>query len=264
MLALKLGPRVATLQAGGAAAFIAVASLLGGSSASVVVFVLALNWAPALLLAAILLMTRSLVLAMQVSLIIAVALMLAFYAVVGDPVALWLQALDLFIEVWREAGQDSQAAAVSEQKELIALYATPLFAVGAWVIQAGSLVIGYVLYRHLPDETADFGRFRDMNFGRVLAVSLAVISVAGTLLNVIWLLGVAFLLLAAFWLQGIAIGHWLHANKLMHVSGLVAMYVLTFLFAPYFAQYLVPALAVIGYVDAWFGFRRKIAAKRQG
>ena len=260
MLALKLGPRVATLQAGAAAAFIAVASLIGGSPASMVVFVLALNWAPALLLAAILLMTRSLVLAMQVSLIIAITLMLAFYAIVSDAQALWLEALDLFIEVWRDAGQDNLAAAVSQQKELIALYATPFFVVAAWIIQAGSLVLGYLLYRQLPDETMDFGRFRDVNFGRVLAVSLAVISVAGTLLNVIWLLGTAFLLLAAFWLQGIAIGHWLHANKLMHVSGVVAMYVLTLLFA----QYLVPALAVIGYIDAWFGFRRKFAAKRQG
>ena len=260
MLALKLGARVATLQAGAAAAFIAVASLIGGSPASMVVFVLALNWAPALLLAAILLMTRSLVLAMQVSLIIAITLMLAFYAIVSDAQALWLEALDLFIEVWRDAGQENLAAAVSQQKELIALYATPFFVVAAWIIQAGSLVLGYLLYRQLPDETMDFGRFRDVNFGRVLAVSLAVISVAGTLLNVIWLLGTAFLLLAAFWLQGIAIGHWLHANKLMHVSGVVAMYVLTLLFA----QYLVPALAVIGYIDAWFGFRRKFAAKRQG
>ena len=86
------------------------------------------------------------------------------------------------------------------------------------------------------------------------------ISVAGTLLNVIWLQGIAFVLLAAFWLQGIAIGHWLHGEKLMHVSGIIAMYVLMLLFA----RFVLPALAVIGYIDAWFGFRRRLAAKKEG
>ena len=260
MLALKLGARVATLQAGAAAAFIAVASLIGGSSAGIVVFLLALNWAPAMLLAAVLLMTRSLVLTAQVSVIVAITMMLAFYAIVTDVEGLWLELIDLLMQVWRDAGQDNLAAAVEQQKAIIAQYATPFSVAAAWMVQAGSLVLGYLLYRQLPEETIDFGRFRDLNFGRVLAVSLAVISVAGTLLNVIWLQGIAFVLLAAFWLQGVAIGHWLHAEKLMRVSGVVAMYVLMLLFA----RFVIPALAVIGYIDAWFGFRRRIAAKRQG
>ena len=101
--------------------------------------------------------------------------MALFYAVVPDVDALWLEWLDFLIEVWRDAGQGNLAAAVEQQKAIIAQYATPFFVAAAWMVQAGSLMLGYVLYKRLPNETDNFGRFRDLNFGRVLAVSLAVI-----------------------------------------------------------------------------------------
>ena len=41
------------------------------------------------------------------------------------------------------------------------------------------LLLGYAAYRTLPGEIADYGRFRNLNFGRVLASILAVTSILG-------------------------------------------------------------------------------------
>ncbi len=257
LLVLGVGMRGALLQAAVAAAFVAVASLIGSSPAGTVLAALAINWMPALVLAVILVFTRSLVLTLQLSVIIAVAAMTLFYVAIGNTTEFWLRILDIMIEVWREVGQDNLADMIEPQKAAIAEYATPFVVAASWMIQVGSLVLGHQLYKQLPSETANYGRFQDLDFGRVIALTLAVTSVIAALLQVAWLQSVAFVMFAAFWLQGVAIAHWLHAAKLLHMFGIVALYVLM-LVAAWIS---LPTLAVIGYVDAWFGFRRKYAAR---
>ena len=62
------------------------------------------------------------------------------------------------------------------------------------------------------------------------------------------------LLFAVFWLQGAAIVHWLHAGGYVPAAVIIAAYALTLvLFA-----YLFPALAVLGYTDAWFRYRHRV------
>ena len=68
----------------------------------------------------------------------------------------------------------------------------------------------------------------------------------------VWLQNVAFVLFAIFWLQGLAIVHWLHGRQLLPTFGVVAVYVLL----PFLNVIMLMGLAVTGYIDAWFGFRR--------
>jgi hypothetical protein len=68
-----------------------------------------------------------------------------------------------------------------------------------------------------------------------------------------WLSGVAFIVFVMFMMQGLAIVHWLHGEGILPIVAVVAVYLLM----PFLQVLLVMVLAVIGYTDAWIGFRRR-------
>jgi hypothetical protein len=115
------------------------------------------------------------------------------------------------------------------------------------------LLLGHSLYQHGPGEREDYGRFRDLNLGRVIASAMAVTSVVAFLAQLAWLQSVAFVMFAVFSLQGIAIMHWLHAEGMVPVFLLVLMYGTMVVLSPI----VVTAMAVLGYIDAWFNLRRR-------
>jgi uncharacterized protein YybS (DUF2232 family) len=81
----------------------------------------------------------------------------------------------------------------------------------------------------------------------VLAL-LALVVDAGLVQNL------AFVLFVVFWMQGLAIVHWLHAEGILPLGAVVAVYVLL----PLLQVLLITVLGVLGYLDAWFGFRRRM------
>jgi uncharacterized protein YybS (DUF2232 family) len=116
------------------------------------------------------------------------------------------------------------------------------------------LVLGYKLYRALPDETPLYGRFRDLNLGRVIALILATVSVAWMLTDLVWLQSVSFVVFGAFWLQGLAMVHWLYGEEMLPKAGIVVIYVM--LLSLMLSAVTVLGLAIFGYLDAWFKLRR--------
>jgi uncharacterized protein YybS (DUF2232 family) len=82
---------------------------------------------------------------------------------------------------------------------------------------------------------------------------MAVSSVGAVLTGWVWLQNLGFVAFAVFWLQGLAILHWLHAEK--RVPGVVVVMVYALL--PFLNVLLVIAFAVLGYLDAWFNFRAR-------
>ena len=59
------------------------------------------------------------------------------------------------------------------------------------------------------------------------------------------------------WIQGLAIIHWLCAEGRLPV----AMLVMTYVVLPFLSILMVVALAVAGYLDAWFQLRRKVSTE---
>ncbi len=116
------------------------------------------------------------------------------------------------------------------------------------------LALGYALYGSLPGTRASFGRFCDLNFGRVLALTMAVTSVAAVFTGAAWLQNIAFVAFVIFWIQGLAIVHWLHVEWRVHAVAVIGVYAALFLLSPL----VVIALAVVGYADAWFGLRNRM------
>jgi hypothetical protein len=247
LLVLAQGTRLAVIEAFVAAAILAATSVLLGGTLTSVMVLMAGTWVPVMLLALLLVTMRSLTLTLQVSVIVAVATMLLFQVAVPDPAAFWQPYLDVMDAVIKENGLRLDTALLTA--EVMTISAVLVF----WMLYSAALLIGYWLYRGLPRETVDFGRFRDLNFGRVIAFTMALVSLLAFVIDVAWLSNVAFIVFVMFMMQGLAIVHWLHGEGVLPVIAVVSVYVLM----PFLQVLLVIVLAIIGYTDAWIGFRHR-------
>jgi len=258
LLVLHHGLRRAMTLALIAAVVLALIALLTGGSAPQTALVALTNWLPAFVLAALLGHWKSLTLTLQVSVIVALAGLTGFYVVLGDPSVFWSGWLvEEAATLFKEMGLHEQAASLLENRAAIAQQMTVLFVFALWSLYAFGLLLGHAFYDALVGHSAVFGRFCDLNFGRVLAVIMAVASVAAVISGAVWLQNFAFLVFAVFWIQGLAILHWLHAEKRFPTVLLVVVYALI----PLLSALPVISLAVVGYTDAWFDYRARGAGR---
>jgi uncharacterized protein YybS (DUF2232 family) len=167
---------------------------------------------------------------------------------VTDPVAFWQPYLDTMAEIARQSNLELNTGLLNA--EVMTVSATLAF----WMLYIAGLLLGYGLYDKLPGESGRFGLFRNLSFGRVLASTMALVSVLALVVNVAWLQNLAFVMFVVFWIQGLSIVHWMHAEKLLPMAAVVSVYVLL----PLLQVLLVTVLAALGYMDAWFEFRRRM------
>lgn len=259
MVVLQQGWQRGALVAVLAAVVLVVAAAIISSASLQVLAQVVSMWVPVLLLSVVMRSTRSLTLTLQLTVIFVVVGACLFTVLMNDPVSYWqqvvatdplLRGLEPQLQAWKSAigATDVQFAGVM----------TTMYAIGFWFGLVIVTLLGYWLYMQVPGNSPDFGRFRDLNFGRVIALLLAVASVAGFVSNSVWIQIVAFILFAVFWLQGAAIAHWLRSIGKLPVFGVVAMYALTVVLP----QYVFSAVAVVGYTDAWFNFRDRVARQQ--
>lgn len=247
LLILAKGNRSAVIGALIATAILGATTLIVGGTLTSVLILVAGTWVPALLLTNVLVATRSLTLCLQVSVIAAIAAMLIFQIAVPDPVAFWQPYLDAMTKLVNENGLQLDTALLTA--EVMTVSAVLVY----WMLFTVAVLTGYWAYRQQPHETSNFGRFRDMNFGRVIAFTMALASLLAFVIGAAWLQNIAFIMFAMFMMQGLAIMHWLRGAGYLPGFALVSVYVLL----PFLQVLLVMVLALIGYSDAWFGFRRR-------
>ncbi|MDH3748902.1 MAG: YybS family protein [Gammaproteobacteria bacterium] len=252
LLILHKDFRVVAIDVVGAAVLMVVVGVIAKVPLTTVIVGAFAIWLPAMLLASVLKVTRSLTLTLQISVLIAVVATLGFFLLAGEPGEFWRTVLTSIVEVWRNMGLTEQAALLDAEMDTIVEQMTMVAVITSWTVHVASCVLGYKLFRQLPNESARFGRFRDLNFGRVIALLMALASIGAYLSGAVWLQNTAFVMFAVFWMQGLAIVHWLHGEGHMPIFGVVAVYVLM----PFLNVILLVGLAITGYIDAWFGFRR--------
>jgi hypothetical protein len=257
LLVLGQGPRLAIVEAAIAGGLLLVVALVGGGPVEQVVGAAAGTWLPALLFAVVLIWKRSLTLTLQLSALLAAGAALAFYVAVEDLVAYWQPVLTMMQE-WAQTNElYEQARLMDQQPALTANMLTMAFVLASWMLYAVYLLLGYWLFTRIPGENRRYGRFCDLDFGRVVALIMAVLSLLALVVGAAWLQGIAFVLFAVFWLQGLAVLHWMHADGHLPLFVVIVTYVLL----PVLHVFLVTALAVLGYVDAWFRFRRRTSGQ---
>ena len=248
LLVVAQGPRMAVIEALIAASLMVVISLVFGAPVVSIIVLALVAWAPVMLLAVLLVTTRSLTLTTQVSVILAVVGLLGFHVVVADPVAFWEPVLVKMGDLARQSGLELNTELLNA--ELMTVSTTLAF----WILPTAAMLLGYGLYKKLPGETRSYGFFRDLSFGKVIAVALAVVSMLAFAIDSTVLQGVAAVLFVAFCVQGVALVHWMHAQEMLPVGVVISMYILL----PLLQVLLVTVLAVFGYMDAWFEFRRRM------
>lgn len=259
LLVLHQGARLAAIEAAIAGAILAVVSLVVGAPIMQVMVDALATWVPALVLAAALRSTRSLALTMQLSALIAAAAVVGFHIVIDDLTAFWEPVMTFTLEWARTNGLVEQAQVIESSPDQMAHALTVAFILWGWTKAALFLFFGYRLALTAPGETAPYGRFCDLNFGRVIALTMAVVSLLAFATGMAWLQSLAIVLLGVFWLQGLAVVHWMHVDGELPLFVVIALYVLL----PFLHVFLIMALAVVGYTDAWFGFRRRAVTKNK-
>ncbi|TDJ42203.1 MAG: DUF2232 domain-containing protein [Gammaproteobacteria bacterium] len=252
LLVLRKGPKAALVDAAIAGGLLAAIGLVQQAPLVAVLSAATIMWLPAMLLGVLLISTRSLTLTLQVSVIVAVSAIIGFYLVAGDLADFWRVILLEFVEVSRQLGMTEQAELLEGQIDAVASQMTTIAALSIWVVQSINCILGYLLYRELPGETVDCGRFSDLSFGRVIASVMAIASIAAVFSDGILIQNIAFVLFLVFWLQGLAVVHWMHGAGKLPVFAVIAVYVLM----PFLNIILLMALAVVGYIDTWFRLRR--------
>lgn len=256
-LVFRHGLRVAAVQGVVAAGVMATVGLIMSAPVEQILLNAISTWLPGMLLAALMRSQRSLTLTLQVSVIVAILVTLAFFVVLGDPTVYWNDVMTALAKLFEENGLQEQATLLASRQEVIVPQMTMIFVFLSWSLYVLVVLLGYALFQSLPGQTAVYGRFRDLNFGRVLALIMAVVSVLALATQAAWLQNVAFVMFAVFWIQGLAVLHWLRAQKRLPLFVLIA----TYAFLPILNVLLVVAFAVVGYTDAWFNYRaRSIAA----
>jgi len=254
MLGLAKGVRSAAVLAGVASAALVVASMLLGGEPLGMARVMVATCGPLLLLVWVLSATRSLTLTMQLAVLATLLGLTLFAFLVADSVEFWQPFVNVFLDMWRQNNLQEQVALIEANPQLIARLLTPTVAVGLWMNSSLSILLGLYLYQQLPGNVGRFGRFSELNFGRVMASALALTSVLSYVSGAELLQNIALMLFAVFWLQGMALAHWFRARKNLPMFALIMTYVahifLTVLLA-------VP-LAIVGYLDAWFDWRRRL------
>ena len=211
-------------------------------------------WLPGMLLAMLLQRTRSLTLSLQITVLAALLVIVGLYLITGDSSADWQEVFKEFASLLRNSGKQQEADLFIQLLPYASYMRGFVVSIG-WLLHVVAFLAGYAAYMSLPGKPAGFGRVSEINFGRVLAAVLALTSIAAMVSSSVWLQNTALLLFAIFWLQGLAVLHWLRARGRFPGVLLAAVYVLTVLLGPL----LVSAVGVMGYSDAWFDFRPRIA-----
>lgn len=258
LLVLKQGSRTAVLEAAVAGVILALVALVTGSPLMQILVAALSTWLPAIMLGLVLQATRSLTLTVQVSVLVAALAVVGFYIVIDDLVAYWDPVMTVLLEWTRANNLQEQARLMESDPVMTANMLTMAIVLSTWMLYSVYLVFGYWLYKLIPGESGDYGRFSDLNFGRVIALIMALLSLLAFVTGAAWLQSVAFVLFAVFWLQGLAVVHWLHSVGNLPLLVVIMTYVLL----PFLHVFLIMALAVLGYTDAWFTFRRRVAKQQ--
>ncbi|MEM8983636.1 MAG: hypothetical protein AAGC71_11455 [Pseudomonadota bacterium] len=128
---------------------------------------------------------------------------------------------------------------------------------GFWLATVIALYLGHSLAALMPGGSFREGRFRDLNLGQLMAGAMIVSCLVLAFVPTAVARAIAICLLVAFFVQGLALMHWFAARRPAGVSLLLAAYVA--LVMPFLNAIALSALSVVGYLDAWFGVRSRLA-----
>ncbi len=237
---------IAAVSVGLLAAFMPAGSPMFG-----LVFMLVL-WLPVLALAASLRRSVSLSHCISLATLFGVMLILGMYASVGDPTSWWAGHLEEFMQ---EALQGQEGEQVEQLFALIpdvARLMTGVLAAALCLSLLGSLFIARWWQAVLYNPGGFGNEFQELRLGKPLSIATAVLALLSGVMDRAIVDNLIILAAAMLMLQGLAVLHGLVAKTRAHVGWLIGIYVLLVIAM----LQTVLTLALVGFADAWFDFRR--------
>jgi len=261
LVTLRNGPRAGAMVMLGSTAFVALLAYLSlGNLLPGVVF-LAVLWLPLWVLGWVLRETRSLALVTTVAGMLGIVGVLAIYAIVGDVSAWWQQMLMAMFEPAMEAnGPLADRATVEAILADLSRIMTGIAAAGVSLNVLLCLFLARAWQAQLYNPGGFRSEFHALRLGQKLAlVSLGFIALSLLPLGVVSHMAgeIVIVILSLYVIQGLALLHSIVAQRGLHVAWLVVLYLVMLFVMPH----LVVLVAVMGLVDTWADFRRRLAAK---
>ncbi len=221
--------------------------IIEGSLTSILTL-LAMTWLPAFFIAFVLLKTQSLTLSLQVLLLASFVVLVCINFLIPNLSIFWQPYLDLMAQLLTENGMQYEVGVLTA--DILTISAVFIF----WLIYSTVLLFGYFIYIKIPGKKRDYGKFQDLDFGKIIGIALVFFSILAFSTGSIWLQYIAITILAMFMMQGLSILHWLKNEGIVQPIIVAVVYIVF----PIFQIFLVAALAIVGYVDVWLGIRHRL------
>ena len=266
LVTLRSSVRSGALVMLGSTAFVGLLAYMSlGNFLPGLMFLLVL-WLPLWILAWVLRETRSLALATSIAGAIGIVGVLLVYAFVGDVAAWWEQVLLAMFEPAMEAGA---AEALADREAVVGILAS-LAKIMTGIAAAGmtlNALMCLFLARAWQAQLYNPGGFRDEFYELRLGQRAAMVSLGFVVLSLLPLgeFGhmtgeIVIVILSLYVLQGLALIHAVVARRQLHMAWLIVLYLVMLFVLPQ----LMALVAVLGLVDSWMDFRRRISPPNAG
>jgi hypothetical protein len=258
LVTLRNGLRPGLVVMLGSTAFVALLAYVSLGNVLAGMVFLAMLWLPLWILAWVLRESRALALATVAAGMLGIIGVVAMYVIVGDVSGWWQQVLMTMFEPAIEAGGPFADRATVEQ------ILTDLSKIMTGIAAAGislNAVMCLYLARAWQAQLYNPGGFRDEFYALRLGQRLALLSMVFIALSLLPLGVVSnisgeivIVLLSLYVLQGLAVLHAIVAQRKLHIAWLVVVYLVMLFVLPQ----LMVLVAVVGLVDTWADFRRRL------
>lgn len=263
LVTLRSGVRSGGLVMLGSTAFVALLAYMSlGNFLPGMIFLLVL-WLPLWVLAWVLREMRSLAWATSAAGVLGIVGVLVVYALVGDVAAWWEQVLLAMFEPAMEAGAAGPLADREAVEGILASIAKVMTGIAAAGMTLNAVMCLY-LARAWQAQLYNPGGFRDefheLRMGqRVAMASLAFVVVSLLPLGEFSHMAgeIVIVILSLYVLQGLALIHAVVARRQLHMAWLIVLYLVMLFVLPQ----LMALVAVLGLVDTWVDFRRRIGSQ---
>ncbi len=249
---LKGGARDGLLLTAVAALVLSVLQLLLQSTVTLALSTAIVYWLPGVGLAVVLARTQSLSFCLQLLTLLGMVAAGLFWLIVEQPATWWLPLIEeAFVPFMAEI---SPQLDVSPMLPALARFFTGAL-IALWALtMATGLLLGRWWQGLLSEDRVFAREFQSHRQGYAIAAIAALVFVLAGLTGFALLQNLVLILIAMFMLQGLALAHWLVANKGMHTGWLFVVYVVL----PFGAPWSVVMLAAIGFMDNWLRLRRQM------
>lgn len=262
LVTLRTGVRSGAMVMLGSTAFVALLAYLSlGNLLAGMMFLLVL-WLPLWVLAWVLRETRSLTWATTTAGVLGIVGVLVIYALVSDVAVWWEQVLLTMFEPAMEAG-----GLLADREAVVAILSS-LAKIMTGIAAAGmtlNALMCLYLARAWQAQLYNPGGFRDEFYELRLGQRIAMLSLGFIAASLLPLgefshmaVEIVIVILSLYILQGLALIHAVVARRQLHMAWLVALYLLMLFVLPQ----LMALVAVLGLVDTWADFRRRISPKK--